>query len=460
MYYSLEYVYAFILKKMKLILQYDIIIIEKIFWEVFMRVELISVGTELLLGDILNTNSQFLSRSLASLGINVYKHVNVGDNMDRIIKSLKEAFDSGADMVITTGGLGPTDDDITKEACAKYFGQELIVYEEEWEKIKDKFKKFTKKGENIPQNNIKQAMFTDNAVILKNDNGTAPGAIFQSGNKKIVMLPGPPYEMIPMYYEGVVSFLEQDRKIYIKSKYIRFYGIGESALEMKLQDVLRNQQNPTIALYAKQGEVLLRVTASFDDIDLCYKKINETISKIKKICGEYIYLIGDEDISSSQSELPNVVSRLLIEKGYTISISESCTGGLLTSKLASFPGISKSLQESCVTYSNEAKITRLGVSKDTLEKYGAVSSDVAREMAIGIVKNLGSDIGLATTGIAGPDGGNDEKPVGLVYFAINYKGEVYDFKKIFTGNRNSIRNKASNEILNRLRLLLLEDDDS
>ena len=422
-----------------------------------MNVEIISVGTELLLGDILNTNAQYLSKELAMLGFNVYKQVTVGDNVDRLVNCFRDAFEiSKADMVITTGGLGPTGDDITKEAAAKYFGQEMILDEKSWEEIQEKCIKFSGGRDKVPQNNIRQAMFPKEAEIIPNDHGTAPGAIFKKGTKRILVMPGPPREMKAMFLEQVLPILRKSSDKVFVSKYIRFFGVGESGLEMQIKDILDSQTNPTVALYAKESEVLIRVTASSDSVEESEKMIDAKIEEISEICGQYIYLIGDDSISSSQTELDKVVAEMLIERGMTLSVAESCTGGMVASTLINYPGISRVLLEGCVTYSNEAKMARLGVKKETLDKYGAVSAQTAEEMARGIASSLNTDIGISTTGIAGPDGGTEEKPVGLVYFGVYYKGETFSVKRIFSGDRKKVRERAAKEALNQIRLLLLE----
>ena len=294
------------------------------------------------------------------------------------------------------------------------------------------------------------------ADIIKNDHGTAPGALFKKDSKKILVMPGPPREMKAMFVEQVLPILQGNSNVILKSKYIRFFGIGESALEIELKQILEEQTNPTVALYAKDAEVMIRVTAGADSAEECNKLLESKIKEISDICGKYIYLIGDDTISSSQTEMDKVVAKLLVEKDLTISVAESCTGGLVASNLINYPGISKVLLEGCVTYSNEAKMMRLGVKKETLDKYGAVSSQTAKEMAEGIAKSLNSDIGVSTTGIAGPDGGSDEKPVGLVYFGIYYKGETFSVRRIFSGDRRKVRERAAREALNQVRLLLLK----
>ena len=420
-----------------------------------MNIDIISVGTELLLGDIVNTNAQYLSKELSALGMNVYRQVTVGDNMDRLLKAFEYSF-RDADIIITTGGLGPTTDDITKEGAAMYFGQEMVLHEPSWNIIEDMCSRFSGGKDKIPSNNKKQAMFPVEAKVLPNSNGTAPGAIFEKDGKRIIVMPGPPREMKAMFKESVLPYLMSQNEYVFKSKYIRLFGIGESALEIKVLDILNNQTNPTVALYAKEGEVLIRLTARGKNDKECEELLEKKYKEIFEVCGEYIYLVGDDSISSSQTEMDKLVSSLLLDKGLTISVAESCTGGMVASSLIDQSGISKSLLEACITYSNDSKMKRLGVKKETLEKYGAVSEETAIEMARGIAMGLGADIGISTTGIAGPDGGSDEKPVGLVYIGIYYKGNTHAIKKIFTGDRSRIRRRATNEALNQVRKLLID----
>ena len=410
-----------------------------------MKAEIITVGTEILLGDIVNTNSQFLAKELASIGVEVYYQETVGDNETRLLNLLEEAF-KRSDIVITTGGLGPTNDDITKEIAAKYFNQELVFYSDIWENIKSYFEKL---GLKPTENNKKQAYFPKDCIILDNPNGTAPGVILKKENKMIILLPGPPKEMIPMFNNSVKSYLQSLTGYKLVSKTLRFIGIGESELEEKLIDIINSQSNPTIAPYAKENEVTLRITAKSKDDEKANDLIKSIEEKIKDRVGKYIY--GYDDTT-----LEETVAKLLVNNNMTIAVSESCTGGMVSSKLIDYPGISQSFIEGCVTYSNEAKMNRLGVKKETLDKYGAVSSETAIEMAVGIAKNLNTNIGLSTTGIAGPGGGTDEKPVGLVYIGIYINGDVKVKKCNFSGSRDKIRNRATNEALNLLRLELLK----
>lgn len=409
-----------------------------------MKCEIIAVGTEVILGDILNSNSQYLAKELANLGIDVYYHEAVGDNKERILECFKKSLDR-SDMIITTGGLGPTKDDMTKELAAEFFDMKMCLHEESLQKIKDYFKRM---GREFVKSNEKQAYFPKEAIILDNENGTAPGAIFEKDNKTIIVLPGPPKEMEPMFQNHVKKYLEKRTGDTIVSEILRVFGIGESSAEKKLQDLIDNGKNPTIAPYAKEGEVIFRITAKA-------KNEEEARKLIKPIKEEVCNRLGDAVYNTGDTTLQDTVSEMLVNKNMTIGVSESCTGGLLSSKLIEYPGISKVFLEGAVTYSNEAKMRTLSVKKETLEKFGAVSHETAREMAEGIAKRTGARIGISTTGIAGPTGGTEDKPVGLVYFGIYVDGKVKSYKHIFTGDRNSVRNRASMTALDIIRKSLL-----
>ena len=409
-----------------------------------MRAEIITVGTEILLGDIVNTNSQFLAKELANLGVEVYYQGTVGDNEDRLLESLEESLHR-SDMVITTGGLGPTKDDLTKETAAKLFNQELVFHEESWCEIEAYFNKLGK----VPtENNKKQAYFPKEAIVLKNNNGTAPGAILKKDNKTVIVLPGPPREMKPMFEESVKPYLQYLTDDILVSKTLRFYGIGESSLENAIIDIINEQSNPTVAPYAKDTEVTLRITAKAISEEVAMDLINPVIDKIEDRVGQYIYSQGD-------STLEDTVAEMLVNKNLTISVAESCTGGMVSSNLINYPGISSVFMEGCITYSNEAKMKSLGVKKETLDKFGAVSEETAREMAEGIARRYNTNIGISTTGIAGPEGGTKEKPVGLVYFGIYINGKVKAKRYIFNGSRQQVRLRATKTILNDLRLELI-----
>ncbi|MGX4599299.1 competence/damage-inducible protein A [Faecalimicrobium sp. JNUCC 81] len=410
-----------------------------------MKAEIVTVGTEILLGDIVNTNSKYLAKELALLGIEVYYQISIGDNENRLLQVLEDSL-KRSDIVITTGGLGPTDDDITKEVACKYFNQELILHELSLNKIKSHFEKL---NIGLTENNKKQAYFPKNSIILENKNGTAPGAILKKEGKTIIVLPGPPREMIPMFENYVKPYLQNTTDSILESKVLRLFGIGESLLEDKIIDIIKEQSNPTIAPYVGNMDVTLRITAKAKDKIEANNLISEVEDKIRERVGEFIYAEGDTSIEE-------VVAKLLVEKNMTISTSESCTGGLVSSSLINYPGISSVFMEGCVTYSNEAKINRLGVKKETLDTYGAVSEQTAREMAMGIAKNFNTNVGLSTTGIAGPEGGSDDKPVGLVYMGIYINGKTIVKKFVFNGDRQQIRMRATKTLLNELRVELLK----
>jgi len=408
-----------------------------------MTAEVIAVGTELLLGDILNTNAQYLARELAKLGINVYYQTVVGDNRTRLLEAYKAAF-RRADIVIATGGLGPTEDDLTKETAAEFFGLDLELDGPSWEKIRGLFNSM---HSNMTLTNKKQAMMPKGCVILNNDNGTAPGCCIEKDGKLLFLLPGPPNECIPMYENTIIPILKPRSGIILVSKTLKICGIGESQAEEMLKDLIDAQNNPTLAPYAKTSEVWFRITASGNDENEARRVMEPALDEIRRRFGENIY--GEDDES-----LEGVVIKAILEKGLTIACAESCTGGALTSKLVDYPGVSAVLLEGAVTYSNEAKIKRLGVKAETLEKYGAVSMQTALEMAGGIAETSGADIGVSTTGIAGPDGGTREKPVGLVYIGISVKGEASAIELHLTGNRAKVRTRAVVTALDALRRAL------
>lgn len=419
-----------------------------------MNIELISVGTEILLGDILNTNVSFLSRELASIGINVYRHTTVGDNKKRLLKSLENAFEN-SDTVIITGGLGPTDDDITKECAGEFFKRDFFFDKYSFEKIKN-YVDNCKNDNSLPKNNKKQAMIPENSIILENLWGTAPGIILKKENKKIILLPGPPKEMKNMFEKYVKPFLKKQSNKKFISKYIRLYGIYESTLEEKIKHILIKQTNPTVALYAKSTEVLIRVTASGTNNVTINNLIENKIKEIKDIVGDYVYLIGDESVANTQSELSSVVAKMLINNSLTISTAESITGGMIASSLIDNEGISKSFIEGIVCYSNESKMNNLNVKLSTLDKYTAVSKEVALEMLTGIKNKTKTDISIITTGYASKIK-NSEINVGLVYIGIYYKNNKIIKKYELKGNRNKIREKVTKEALNQIRKLILDD---
>lgn len=412
-----------------------------------MKAEIMAVGTELLLGDILNTNAQFLAQELAEMGIEVYYQTVVGDNPQRLKDTLYLAF-SRADLIITTGGLGPTEDDLTKETAAEYFGEPLVLDERALGRIK---KYFDRTGRKMTENNVKQAMVPEHhGTVLYNDNGTAPGIILEKNGKMIVMLPGPPKETIPMFREQVKPYLAKKQEATFVSCILRVAGIGESAMETQVKDMIDSQTNPTIAPYAKDGEAILRITAKAKDAAEAEEMIRPVAEALRERLGDAVYAEGE-------TNLQTVVAELLLAQHKTVATAESCTGGMLASRLVEYPGVSEVFLEGCVTYSNEAKMHRLGVKAETLERYTAVSAETAREMAEGIAKSSGAEIGIATTGIAGPGGGSAEQPVGLVYIALCIHGKTEVQEHHFVGKREKIRERATNTALNWLRQVLLHE---
>ena len=411
---------------------------------VIIKAEIITVGTEILLGDILNTNCRYLSRELAAMGIEMYYQITVGDNEERLLKTLEESLNR-SDIVICTGGLGPTEDDITKEVCAKYFGYELELHKPSLDAMIERFKHMNR----VPtKNNEKQAYFPKEAYILKNDNGTAPGCIMEKEGKMIVVLPGPPREMESMFENYVKPYLSKLTDDVIESEVLRIIGVGESKVENDILDIIDSQTNPTIATYAKGYECTLRITAKAKSVEEAKELIKPMSDEMKRRFGQSLYATGETSIEE-------VVSKMLVENNLKIAVAESCTGGMVSASLINYPGISSVFMEGCVTYSNEAKMKSLGVKKETLDVYGAVSDKCAKEMASGVAARYNTNIGIATTGIAGPDGGTDEKPVGLVYFGIYINGKVISKKYVFNGDRQGVRERATRTILNDLRLELL-----
>lgn len=416
-----------------------------------MTVELISVGTELLLGNIVNTNANYLSKKCAELGYSLYFQVTVGDNEGRLCDALKESL-SRSDVVILTGGLGPTQDDMTKETVAKVLGRELIMDEHSKERIASYFK-FRYNTGSVPsvitENNWKQALRIGDCIVLDNDNGTAPAYIVEEGEKVVVLLPGPPSEMKPLFDQQVYPYLRKKQNKMFLSKMVKICGVGESKAETDILDMIEGQTNPTIAPYAKNAEVHFRVTAAVDSEE-------EGEALLKPVVDELFRRFGDNIYSTDENEsLEDVVVKLLKQKNFTLATAESCTGGLLTGQLVNVAGVSEVLKEGFITYSNEAKMKYLGVKEETLNQYGAVSSQTAQEMAIGTAKNTGADAALAITGIAGPEGGTPEKPVGLVYIGCYLNGNVTIKELRLKGNRQKIREQSVINALDMLRRSLL-----
>ncbi len=407
-----------------------------------MKSEIISVGTELLLGHTVNTDAQFLSQKCADLGIDVYYHTVVGDNIGRLKEVTKTAL-SRSDLIIFTGGLGPTSDDITKEVVSELLNIELELNEVYLKEIEKYFNDINKK---MTENNIKQAYIPKGSIVLKNDVGTAPGIFLYHNNVKIIFLPGPPKELKTMFSKYAIPLLNKD--FIIKSKVIKTIGIGESQLDYMLDNIIKTQTNPTIATYAKEGQVDITITAKGKNVENVDSLINNMTNEVSKIIGDYIYSFNGESLEES-------FFKLLKKNNMKVSFCESCTGGLITSRFTRIPGVSQILDRGIVTYSNGSKIEELGVKKSTLDKYGAVSEQVAVEMAEGLLKKTNVDIAISTTGIAGPLSDNSEKPIGLVYIGVAVKNNSYSKEFKLKGNRESIQNKAANFAFNEGRKYLL-----
>ena len=413
-----------------------------------MVVELISVGTELLLGNIVNTNTQFLAEKCALLGLTMYHQVTVGDNHDRLAEVIRTAL-KRSDVIILTGGLGPTEDDLTKEVGAEVMGFPLVEDTHTHERIEEYFRNNIYKV--IPDNNWKQAIVPAGCIVLDNDNGTAPGLILEKYGKSAMLLPGPPNELYPLFMNQVFPYLQKLQPEVIRSQMVKICGVGESQVEDKILDLIDKQQNPTIATYAKTGEVHIRVTAKAATEEDAKKLVKPVVKEIKNRFGDYVYSTKEEET------LEQAVVRLLKKYELTVTTAESCTGGLLAGRIINVPGASEVYNEGFITYSNKAKRKYLDVSKSTLKKYGAVSEQTAREMATGGVFATDSDAGVAVTGLAGPDGGSEEKPVGLVYIATYMKDKVNVQKYQFKGNRAKIREQAVVKGLDLLRRSILDN---
>ncbi len=413
-----------------------------------MTAEILCVGTELLLGDVVNTNAAHIAKGLAAIGVNLYYQSVVGDNPDRLREAIRQSFER-SDLIVMTGGLGPTYDDLTKETVAEYFGLEMEMHQPSYDHLVEVFKNFNKgSGREMTPNNIKQAYMPKGAVVFHNNNGTAPGLAVSGGQKTAILMPGPPREMVPMFDEQVIPYLAKESKKVLVSKNIHIFGIGESAVEDMLHDYMLSMENPTIAPYAKTGEMYLRVTASANDKEKAEKMIEPVIEKIRGILDKYIYGIDVDNLQTA-------VVRMLKEKDLTAATAESCTGGWISKMITEVDGSSEVFGCGVCTYANEMKMQILGVKKETLEKYGAVSPETAGEMAAGVRRISGADIGVSVTGIAGPGGGTEEKPVGLVYIGIDSKNLTETVKLTLSrGYRNERDFIRYNAALNALHCIL------
>ncbi len=415
-----------------------------------MNAEILCIGTELLHGDIANTNAVFLSKELAKIGIDVHYHSVVGDNPTRI----KESYDialNRADVIISTGGLGPTQDDITKEIVAEYFNLPMIYDEDSYNSLISKYSKFS---EEMPESNLRQTYFPEGSEIIYNPVGTANGCILKrqdrNGKERIViLLPGPPFENQPMIKNSIIPYLSKFSNSVVLGGKVIVFNLGESKAEEMSIDLVKNQSNPTIGTYASKGQVDFRITAKGSSKEKCLNLI-EPVKKelLNRFKDNAIYLSADETLEES-------LCNMLIENNISISTAESCTGGLLASRLINYSGISKIFKEGFITYSNESKMKILKVKESTLSKFGAVSKETALEMAKGLKEKTNSDIAISITGIAGPSGSTYDKPVGLVYACIIYKENIFNIKMNRYGDRQNVREGAVNKVLTDLRNILL-----
>lgn len=397
-----------------------------------MRAYLISTGTELLLGQIVNSNARYLAQQLAELGIDLYTQVTVGDNRDRIAEAIAAAREK-ADLVIINGGLGPTEDDVTREALAQALGLPLKQNQEALAVV-ERF--FRERGRCMPEANLKLALAPENAVVLDNAIGTAPGLFLTHEGITYILLPGPPKEMQLMFQKEVLPRLKEQRGCgeVIKSRVLKVIGLGEPAVEEKVKDLL-GSTNPTLAPTVKLGEVHLRLTAKAQDLSQALELMEPLEKQVRQRLGEYIY-------GTDEESLEQVVGRMLQERSLTIAVAESCTGGLLAHRLTNVPGSSAYFHFGAVTYANRWKTNLLGVPLGTLAAYGAVSPETAEAMASGVRRFASTDIGVGITGIAGPGGGTDTKPVGLVYMAVAYNDQVTVHQERFLGDRELIKAQA------------------
>ncbi|MGG4042807.1 competence/damage-inducible protein A [Bacillus smithii] len=399
-----------------------------------MNAEIISVGSELLLGQIVNTNAQFLSRHLAEMGINVFYQTVVGDNSVRLLSTIQKA-EERADLIIFTGGLGPTRDDLTKETIAAHLGKKLVLNDEAFKGIRQYFLKI---GRKMTENNKKQALVLEDCLVLPNENGMAPGMFVKSKNKFYMLLPGPPKEMQPMFEKygrpAILNVLDHQESIV--SRVLRFFGIGESQLETEIEDIIMNQTNPTIAPLAGDGEVTIRLTAKHRSKETANEMIDKVEKEILNRVGEYFYGYGQTTIAAE-------LVQKLKQQNKTIACAESLTGGLFQSMITAVAGASAVLKGGIVCYTNEAKEHLVDVSKKTLDTFGAVSEQCAKELAENVRKKLNADIGISFTGVAGPDS-LEENPPGTVWIGISEKGKESKAVSLkLAGDRNQIRDRTA-----------------
>ena len=400
-----------------------------------MIAEIVAVGTELLMGQVLNTDAQYIARRLSELGVTLHRQVVVGDNPARIREAIHTAI-GRADVVITTGGLGPTADDITKETCAEALGLPMERSPEAEKQVRGWFER-----NNYPmtENNLRQADFAKGAIILENHNGTAPACIVEKDGKAVINLPGPPRELMPLFAESVAPYLARRSGAVIVSRYMRVFGMGESAVESRLHDMMKNSLNPTVAPYCSTGEVQLRLTVRVAHESEAAALLDPAEREIRARLGNVVYAVTDDP----EYTMEQALVKALCAAKKTMVTAESCTGGMIASKIVNVSGASDVFLEGCVTYSNAAKMRTLGVKAETLEKFDAVSRETALEMAEGARKRADADYAVSVTGLAGPGGGTPEKPVGTVWLGLATREGVQARLLQLHGNRERIRTLAA-----------------
>lgn len=400
-----------------------------------MIAEIVAVGTELLMGQVLNTDAQYIARRLSELGVTLHRQVVVGDNPTRIREAIHTAI-GRADVVITTGGLGPTADDITKETCAEALG---LLMERSPEAEKQVRGWFERNNYPMTENNLRQADFAKGAIILENHNGTAPACIVEKDGKAVINLPGPPRELMPLFAESVAPYLARRSGAVIVSRYMRVFGMGESAVESQLHDMMENSLNPTVAPYCSTGEVQLRLTVRVAHESEAAALLDPAEREIRARLGNVVYAVTDDP----EYTMEQALVKALCAAKKTMVTAESCTGGMIASKIVNVSGASDVFLEGCVTYSNAAKMRTLGVKAETLEKFDAVSRETALEMAEGARRRADADYAVSVTGLAGPGGGTPEKPVGTVWLGLSTREGVQARLLQLHGNRERIRTLAA-----------------
>lgn len=404
-----------------------------------MQAEMIAVGTEILLGDIVNTDAQVISLGLDELGIDVHYQTVVGDNPERL-RAVLDIARGRSDLIITTGGLGPTLDDLTRETIAEAFGKKLVLHQPSLDRIEAFFQKI---GREMTPNNVKQAMLPEGCTVLPNDWGTAPGCAFEADGVHVLMLPGPPRECTPLFRTAGMDYLAKLAGGVIVSHNIHVFGMGESQMEDRLHGLMEAGRNPTLAPYAKDGECLVRVTAKAETVQKAEQLLTPAVDEVRGILGDVVYGV---DVGS----LEQAVAQVLTARGLTLSVAESCTGGLLSARITDVPGASRFYKGGACTYCNEIKIKLLGVKPETLERYTAVSVQTAGEMACGIARTCGTDIGIGITGYAGPDGGEDGTPVGTIHIGLYHAGETQVRTICSPRGRKTARRDAANHALDMI----------